>query len=351
MKKFILTEVFMENSIWSDLIREIKNYNNILVIHGIESLFYIKNDLFKILEKKQFQLINYENECSYFNINSILKTCEMTSYDLIIGIGGGKSIDLSKIIMDKLNIPLFTIPTIASTCACISNISVVYKENHNFEEIYNLKNPPHKTFINLNTLISAPKKYLLAGIGDTLAKYYEMRLKTKEKKLNFLTLMGSKLSVLCKESMLNFGNKALITSVIDKEFTEVIGVILVTTGIISNLIDFKYNGALAHDIFDALTKIKGVNKKFLHGEVVAFGILVQLKLENKLEEFNELLEFYKKVKFPILLKEIVGKDEYMEKRKEVLNKIIQLSTKSEIPFIFNKDIFIKIFEEGIEEDK
>ncbi|MGL5760856.1 MAG: iron-containing alcohol dehydrogenase, partial [Cetobacterium sp.] len=81
------------------------------------------------------------------------------TYDLILGIGGGKSIDASKVMMDKLNIPLFTIPTIASTCAAVSYISVMYEENHVFQELYFLKRPPHKTFINLDTLIAAPKKY------------------------------------------------------------------------------------------------------------------------------------------------------------------------------------------------
>ncbi|WP_432204629.1 iron-containing alcohol dehydrogenase family protein [Cetobacterium somerae] len=345
MEKSILTEVYMDKSIWSTLKQEIENYTNILVIHGEKSLLSINNNFFKTLENKKYHLVHYGNECCHNIIDSILKNVENHTYDLIIGVGGGKSIDASKVIMDKLNLPLFTVPTIASTCAAVSYISVMYNEHHVFQELYFLNRPPHKTFIDLQTLIEAPKKYLWAGIGDTLAKYYEMNLKARGKKLNFNTTMGEKLSHLCKESMLNYGQHALSTTEVDNEFKEVVGVILVTTGVVSNLIDFKYNGALAHAIFDALTKIKRVEEEHLHGEVVAFGILVQLKLEENSLELNNLLKFYKEINLPTTLDEIVIKEEYLEKRDDVVNKILKSVAGSEMPLSFTRDEFIKTLEE------
>lgn len=344
MEKSILTEVYMDSNIWNILGKEIQNYNNILVIHGDKSLLSIKNEFFKTLKDKNFHLVHYGNECCHSIVNSILDNLNDNTYDLILGIGGGKSIDASKVVMDKLNIPLFTIPTIASTCAAVSYISVMYEENHVFQELYFLKRPPHKTFINLDTLIAAPKKYLWAGIGDTLAKYYEMNLKARGKRLNFNTTMGEKLSHLCKETMLNYGKHALSTSIVDSDFKEVAGVILVTTGIVSNLIDFKYNGALAHAIFDALTKIKRVEEEHLHGEVVAFGILIQLQLESNHEELNNLLNFYKEINLPTTLKEIVVKNEYLEKKEEIIDKILNSIAGSEIPLNFTRDEFITILE-------
>lgn len=344
MEKSILTEVYMDSNIWNILGKEIQNYNNILVIHGDKSLLSIKNEFFKTLKDKNFHLVHYGNECCHSIVNSTLHNLNDNTYDLILGIGGGKSIDASKVMMDKLNIPLFTIPTIASTCAAVSYISVMYEENHVFQELYFLKRPPHKTFINLETLIAAPKKYLWAGIGDTLAKYYEMNLKARGKRLNFNTTMGEKLSHLCKETMLIYGKHALSTSIVDSDFKEVAGVILVTTGIVSNLIDFKYNGALAHAIFDALTKIKRVEEEHLHGEVVAFGILIQLQLEGNHEELNNLLNFYKEINLPTTLKEIVVKNEYLEKKEEIIDKILNSIAGSEIPLNFTRDEFITILE-------
>lgn len=347
MEKSILTEVYMDSNIWDILGKEIQNYNNILIIHGEKSLLSIKDEFFKTLSCKKFHLVHYGNECCHSIVNSTLDNLKNNTYDLILGIGGGKSIDASKVMMDKLNIPLFTIPTIASTCAAVSYISVMYGENHVFQELYFLKRPPHKTFINLDTLITAPKKYLWAGIGDTLAKYYEMNLKARGKRLNFNTTMGEKLSHLCKETMLNYGEHALSTPVVDDDFKEVAGVILVTTGIVSNLIDFKYNGAIAHAIFDALTKIKRVEEEHLHGEVVAFGILIQLQLEKNCEELNNLLKLYRRINLPTTLKEIVVRDEYLEKKEKIVDKILNSIAGSEIPLKFTREEFITILEENL----
>lgn len=344
MEKSILTEFYMDTNIFTQLKQEIQNYNNILIIHGDKSLSSIKLNFYKAVQNKKCHYIHYGNECNHTIINCILDKISSYDYDLIIGIGGGKSIDASKVIMDKLNIPLFTIPTIASTCAATSYLSVMYDENHVFKELYFLKRPPHKTFIDLSTIIAAPKKYLWAGIGDTMAKYYEMNLKASGKKLNFNTTMGEKLSHLCKETMLKFGESSLKTDTVTEEFKEVVGVIVITTGIVSNLIDFKYNGALAHAIFDALTKIKRVEDEHLHGEVVAFGIIIQLKLEKNTTELNNLLNFYKTINLPITLEDVVIYNEYLEKKDEIIDKIFKSIEGSEIPLSFSKDQFISILE-------
>lgn len=343
----ILTDVYMESSIWEILREEIKEYKKILVVHGDKSILAIKNDFFKVLDNKNFHQIHYGNECCHTIIDSVINGLKENTYDLIIGIGGGKSIDFSKVLMDKLNIPLFTIPTIASTCAAVSYISVMYDENHVFEDLYFLKRPPHKTFINLETILAAPKRYLWAGIGDTLAKYYEMNMKAEGERLNFNTKMGEKLSHLCKESMINHGASALLATEVTQDFEEVAGVILVNTGMVSNLIDFKYNGALAHSIFDSLTQIKRVEEEHLHGEVVAFGILVQLELEKKFDELQKLKEFYKKIKLPTKLNEVVIKEEYLEKKNLIIDKILDSVAYSEIPLKFTRDEFIAVLEKNI----
>ncbi|MGL4902812.1 MAG: iron-containing alcohol dehydrogenase [Cetobacterium sp.] len=343
----ILTDVYMETSIWKSLSEEIENYKNILIVHGDKSLLAIKDDFFKVLENKNFHFVHYGDECCHDIIDSILNNLKENTYDLIIGVGGGKSIDASKVLMDKLNIPLFTVPTIASTCAAVSYISVMYNEKHVFEELYFLKRPTHKTFINLETILTAPKRYLWAGIGDTLAKYYEMNMKAEGERLNFNTTMGEKLSHLCKESMINYGSSALLATEVTEDFKEVAGVILVTTGMVSNLIDFKYNGALAHSIFDSLTQIKRVEKEHLHGEVVAFGILVQLELEKKFEELEKLKTFYEKIKLPTKLNEIVIKEEYLKKKDAVIDKILDSAAYSDIPLNFTRDEFLAVLEKNI----
>ena len=61
---------------------------------------------------------------------------------MVIGLGGGKTIDAAKVISDKLAIPVAVVPTIASTDAPTSALSVIYSEEGVFEQyLFCKKNP------------------------------------------------------------------------------------------------------------------------------------------------------------------------------------------------------------------
>ncbi|MGL5701612.1 MAG: iron-containing alcohol dehydrogenase family protein, partial [Cetobacterium sp.] len=100
-------------------------------------------------------------------------------------------------------------------------------------------------------------------------------------------------------------------------------------------------------IFDSLTQIKRVEKEHLHGEVVAFGILVQLELEKKFEELEKLKAFYEKIKLPTKLNEIVIKEEYLKKKDAVIDKILDSAAYSDIPLNFTRDEFLAVLEKNI----
>lgn len=91
---------------------------------------------------------------------------------------------------------------------------------------------------------------------------------------------------------------------------------------VSNLVDEFLNGAVAHSVFYGLTVLPRIEKEHLHGEVVSFGILVQLVMEGKQEEYKELLSFYKKMKFPAKLSDVVVIEEFLEKEEEILKEIL-----------------------------
>ena len=52
------------------------------------------------------------------------------------GMGGGKALDTAKGTAEKAGLPVFTFPTIAATCAATTALSVVYKEDGNFDSFY-----------------------------------------------------------------------------------------------------------------------------------------------------------------------------------------------------------------------
>lgn len=330
MAKLVLTEYFIDNNVFDEMEKQLKKYRNILIIHGDKGLKSIENDIRRILSDKNTSYIHFGGECSFRSAEILLTKLyndslseNFENYDLVLAVGGGKCIDTAKIIAHQLKLPIFTVPTIPATCSAVSALSVVYTPEHKFQKFYFLPSPPDKTFINLDVILAAPKSYLWAGIGDTLAKYYEFHMKAGNEYLNISTALGRESVNLCKNVILKHGKSALETEVITDEFKDLISVIIVVTGVVSNLIDEKYNGALAHDIFHSLTLIPEIEKNHLHGEVVATCILMQLKLENKEEQYQELYNFYKEVKLPTSFNEILNKDYFANFEEEVFNKIIE----------------------------
>ena len=75
-------------------------------------------------------------------------------------------------------------------------------------------------------------------------------------------------------------------------------------------------------VFYGLTVLPRIEKEHLHGEVVSFGILVQLVMEGRQEEYKELFPFYKKMKFPAKLSDVVVMEEFLEKEEEILKEIL-----------------------------
>lgn len=324
---FSFTSYYVDKNIWNKLGEEIKNYQNILIVTGEKSFEAVKKSLLKILIDKKYIVTKYQGECSYSHANEIINTIKNENIDLVLGVGGGKAIDTAKIVASKLEKDIFVVPTISSTCAGTSALSVVYNDDKTFKEFCFYDAPPKKIFIDLETIKKSPIKYIWAGMGDTLAKFYEVRLKAEYLKnknidMNFPSSMGVELSKICRDMIVNNGEKAYKSTEINEKFKKVVLAIIVNTGMVSNLVDEFLNGGIAHSIFYGLTLLPRLEKEHLHGEVVAFGILIQLLLEGKFEEYKKLYEFYEKMDFPKKLSDVVVMDEYFEKEDEIIKEIL-----------------------------
>ena len=340
MSQIIMPESFSETEILEVLKSEIKEYKNIVLISGKISLEKSSHIIEGISSDKNIIKIWYGGECSYSNVKNIIEQLEGKKYDLIIGLGGGKALDTAKVIADKLNIDIYTIPTIPATCANYTALSVMYNCDGSFDSLYFMKRPPKKTFIDFNIIFNSPKKYYLAGIGDTLAKYYEVFLKTSNCSINFNSILGKKISELCKEIILN--NVENSFEKLNSNFKEIVECIFITTGLVSLLVDQKYNGAIAHSVCYGLTQIKSIEKTKLHGEIVSYGLLLQLLIENKEQEYNKLKKIYTLIGLPTKLSQLCELKDFQDNENKVLDGIMSSPNLEELPLNVDKEIFRKV---------
>lgn len=317
------TNTYVDIDISLALKNKLKNYKNILIISG-KTAYEKSKDKIDLTSKNSD--IFYIKECTYKANNDILSKLAC-KYELVLAIGGGKALDSAKFIANKLKLKIISIPSIAATCAATSALSVMYDENGVFCDIVLYDDIDIECFIDLSIIKNSPTRYLIAGIADTMAKYYEFNLKYEyaiknNENIDYSNTLGKACVSLCKDLNFNFAQRALQDLSINLEFKQVVMSIILNTGLVSRIIKFDYNGALAHATCYAISIFPEIKNNFLHGELVAFGILIQLILEDKLEEYEKLCNFYKQLNLACKISDFIDINKFKTKINEVVQFIL-----------------------------
>lgn len=133
--------------------------------------------------------------------------------DFIIGIGGGKTIDTVKAVAHNLSIPLVIIPTLASTDAPTSRMSVIYKEDGSLENYLFYGKNPDLVMVDSQVVANAPSRFLAAGFGDALSTWIEARAIKKAEQSTILqanqTLTSLAIAEKCEEIIFNYSRQAI----------------------------------------------------------------------------------------------------------------------------------------------
>lgn len=249
----------------------------------------------------------FGGEASYENVEMLKGKQSVQEADMIFAIGGGKAIDACKLLAHAIHKPFFTFPTIASNCAALTSLGVVYHPNGVYRELSFSKIPPEHAFICTKIAAKAPKQFLWAGMGDTIAKYYEANISARGVGMKHPDAIGVAISRMCADPIVQCGEKALRDNehkIVSEEFEEVLLAIIVSTGMVSNFVKQDFNGHIAHAIFCTITKLPQIESRHLHGEVVMYGVLVLLMCDRQMDELGRIFEFCKSVGLPTRLADI-----------------------------------------------
>ncbi len=275
------------------------------LIHGVKS-WEASHEKFASLDLTLTHML-YGGECSKVEVARMEQAVLAEQADHLIGVGGGKVLDLVKAIAHTVNKPYILVPTLASNCAPWTPLSVFYDENGKF---INYEIFPHNAFmvaVDPEIIIHSPKDYLRAGIGDTIAKWYEAEVLIRDMAPKPLAIEVSiHAAQLCRDVLIDEGLdaiKALEEKAVTPSFIRVIETIIMAGGMVGGYGDRYGRIAGAHAIHNGLTTLPETHS-CLHGDKVAYGILVQLALDNNLEEVTTLLPFYNRLNLPVSLTDL-----------------------------------------------
>jgi len=247
----------------------------------------------------------FGGECSYGQIEELEERFADSGADVVLGLGGGKAIDAAKIYADRQGLPFISVPTVASTDAPCSAWAIMYDENHIHKGGRLLKSNPQVVLVDSGIIARAPERFLVAGMGDAYSTYFEARACRKTGVLNnggLSTISAFALAELSCKTLLEKGEAALQdcrAGVVTPALEDVIEANIVMSGI-----GFESVGvAAAHGLLRTF-EVLGADEA-MHGEIVAFGTLVQLVLENAPEdEIQTTIDFFSKVSLPVRLSDL-----------------------------------------------
>lgn len=283
----------------------------VAAVHGEKAWAASKEYVVPALERAGLTLTRelvYGHDATYENVERIMADEGVRSADMLLAVGGGKCIDTVKLAADRLGKPVFTVPSIASNCAPVTKISIMYHEDGSFKDIPRLNNVPAHCFINPKIILAAPVRYLWAGIGDAMAKHVESAWSAKAgEELDFGSELGIASGEMCFYPMLRDGRQALMDAEagrVSEALERTISNIVVSPGIVSVSVHPDYNGGIAHALFYGLTSRKHIEKDHLHGEVVSYGTLVNLMADEDWEKLKQAWEFNRSVRLPVCLADL-----------------------------------------------
>lgn len=298
----------------------------VVVIHGEKAWNASREYVVPALEKAGLDLVEavlYGHEATYENLNRIMENENVQKADIILGVGGGKCLDTVKLAADKLGKPVFTVPSIASNCAPVTKISIMYHEDGSFCDIPVLNQAPVHCFINPRIIMAAPIRFLIAGIGDAMAKHVESSWSAKAgESLDYGSEFGITAGKMCFYPFLKEAQPALEdfkNGVVSEALENTILNVVVSPGIVSVAVHPYYNGGVAHSLFYGLTSRSHIEKNHLHGEVVSYGTLVNLMVDEDYEKLKPTWELNKAIGLPICLSDLeLEKD-------DPLNDVLELT--------------------------
>lgn len=261
-----------------------------VVIGGETAMSKAKDRLLAAIEGSPLTItdwICYGKQATHKRAHELAAMDQVKDADMIFAVGGRRAIDTSKEVATLVDKPCFTFPTLASNCAPVTRICVLYHEDGSADQYIIPQEPPIHSFLDTQIIVESPDEYFWAGVGDAFSKGAEVELSTRDVDVVHSPLMGRALAgqQSCIDPLLEYGAQAIADKHEHKPtdaFERVVMNIIVTAGLISNMTTnlgaercpYYFNSSTAHAFYNGYTFLGEKAERHLHGEIVSLGVCV-----------------------------------------------------------------------------
>jgi glycerol dehydrogenase-like iron-containing ADH family enzyme len=274
-----------------------------LVVGGDRTLSVVQAALQAIAQQGlQLAQASYGADCSESGLAALREQVAGHQADVVIGVGGGKALDAAKLLAHQCKLPVVTVPSSAATCAAWTALSNVYSDQGAFLYDVSLPTCPELLILDYDLIQTAPQRTLAAGIGDAIAKWYEASVSSGHSEQTLIIAAVQQARVL--RDLLLQQSVAALQAPGSSVWQEVVNATVLLAGVIGGLGGAQCRTVAAHAVHNGLTHLLQSHGT-LHGEKVAYGILVQLRLEELVQgnvlaasSRQQLLKFYSEIGLP-----------------------------------------------------
>ncbi len=249
----------------------------------------------------------FGGECTAAEIDRLTVHARDAGAELIVGAGGGKAIDAAKGVCIAIGARLVVLPTIASNDSPTSRLSILYDEQHVLREVRRMNVNPDVVLVDTAVILAAPERFFVSGIGDAISKKFESAQCFAAGGDNFYgarpPYVAELLAEACYDAIRNHAEGAL-EAIRARQTSEAFERTVEATILLSGLA-FENGGlSISHAMTRGLSAVEETGRA-LHGEQVAFGLLVQLVLEKRPQAFvDDMIAFYRRVGLPTSLRHL-----------------------------------------------
>lgn len=253
----------------------------------------------------------HDGQCSFEAARRFADMARSFGAEEIVGVGGGRIMDLSKCVADEAALGCVTIPTSAATCTAYVSQSLMYHEDGSKDRTWRFDWEPDAVLLDTDVIARCPARYTAAGLLDAMAKKIEIlngRPGIELGEVPAATFYAYRLADACYEMLETYGLEAINDNkngVSSQKLADVAYANIAMTGLVSNITRGANQTALAHVLYDAArTLYTKQAADALHGEIVAVGLLMQLYYNGMPQKEEQLRAFMRALGMPLTLEEI-----------------------------------------------